>query len=65
MCASVRIEEAASLWLAKQDGGNWTEADQSALTEWLEESTAHRIAFIRLETAWKLATGRNGLVKEK
>jgi transmembrane sensor len=55
MCASVRIEETAALWLARKDGGDWSEADQVALTQWLAESTAHRVAFIRLETAWKRA----------
>ncbi len=55
MDSSIQIEKNAAAWLAKRDGGNWTEADQSALDQWLQASTAHRVAFIRLQSVWQQA----------
>jgi transmembrane sensor len=52
--SSIEIEELAAQWLAKRDSGDWSESDQAELTRWLA-STAHRVAFIRLETAWQEA----------
>src|SRR5687767_5491094 len=49
------VEEQAAEWLIKRDSGRWTEADQQALDQWLEASTAHMVAFIRLESAWQRA----------
>ncbi|MFZ5638721.1 MAG: FecR family protein [Pseudomonadota bacterium] len=54
---SARIEQAAADWLARRDGDLWTEADEARLAAWLEASTAHRVAFLRLEHAWS-ETGR-------
>jgi transmembrane sensor len=47
------IEERAAAWLARRDGGDWTNRDQTALAEWLDQSTAHRVAFLRLESVWE------------
>jgi transmembrane sensor len=58
---SERIEEAAARWFARRQGGNWTDAEQTRLTAWLEEDTAHRIAYIRLETAWNHAARMQAL----
>jgi transmembrane sensor len=52
---SIQIEEIAATWLARQDWEGWGVADQAALTTWLEASTAHRVAYIRLEAAWQHA----------
>ena len=52
MASSTQIEQTAAAWLARRDGGNWQEQDQSLLKVWLAESTAHRVAFLRLEAAW-------------
>ena len=49
---SKQIETTASEWLARRDSGNWSEADQSSLNDWLRASTAHRVAYLRLEAAW-------------
>lgn len=46
------IETTASEWLARRDGGNWSDADQVSLNEWLRASTANRVAYLRLEAAW-------------
>jgi transmembrane sensor len=52
---STRIECEAADWLAKRDSGNWSDADTRAFAEWQNESTAHRIAVIRLQTTWQRA----------
>lgn len=48
-----QLEETAARWFAKRQSGAWTQADQTAFDAWLEENTAHRIQYIRIETAWK------------
>src|SRR5882672_2275223 len=55
MDSSNDIEQRAAGWLARRDGGTWTQSDQVELDRWLEESTAHTVAFLRLETAWNRA----------
>ncbi len=55
MESSEVVETMAARWLARQDTGEWTAADQSALENWLEESTAHTVAYVRLEAAWARA----------
>jgi transmembrane sensor len=52
---SRQIEERAATWLAKRESAAWGEADQAELARWLSAATAHRVAFIRLEAAWKEA----------
>ncbi|MET1162806.1 MAG: FecR domain-containing protein [Pseudoxanthomonas sp.] len=52
MASSRQIEQAAAAWLARRDGGRWDALDQAGLQAWLAESTAHRVAFLRLEAAW-------------
>lgn len=49
---SRQIEQAAAAWLARRDAGAWSRAEAAALDAWLAESTAHRIALLRLEAAW-------------
>ena len=48
-----QIEHDAAAWLARRDGGAWSENDAAALDAWLGDATANRIAFLRLEAAWK------------
>lgn len=50
---SREIEHRALAWLAKRDGGGWSEADQSEFTQWLEARIAHRVTFLRLEAGWE------------
>ena len=52
---STRIEGEAADWLARRESGSWSEADARAFEEWQNQSTAHRIAVIRLEVAWQKA----------
>lgn len=49
---SRQIEAQAASWLARRDAPGWLPADEAALDAWLAESTAHKVAFIRLEAAW-------------
>ncbi len=50
---SEEIEATAARWFAKREGGDWNAGDQAQLEAWLDSSTAHRIAFIRIMTAWE------------
>ncbi|MET0655424.1 MAG: FecR domain-containing protein [Pseudoxanthomonas sp.] len=52
MASSRQIEQTAAAWLARRDSGRWDALDQAGLEAWLADSTAHRIAFLRLEAAW-------------
>lgn len=47
------IEEQAAAWLIRRDSADWTEAEAAQLTAWLDESTANRVAFLRLEVGWE------------
>lgn len=47
------VEDQAAAWLVRRDAGHWSDSEQAALDRWLESSTAHVIAFVRLETAWQ------------
>jgi transmembrane sensor len=46
------IEDQAVAWLIRRDGADWTEEDAAQLAAWLDASTAHRVAFLRLEVGW-------------
>jgi transmembrane sensor len=50
-----QIEQAAAAWLARRDREEWNNSDQAELHAWLSASTAHRVAFIRLQAAWQQA----------
>ena len=53
MASSSQIELLASAWLARRDGNEWSAHDQRQLDAWLLESTAHRVAYVRLDAAWR------------
>jgi transmembrane sensor len=48
----MEIEERAAHWLARRQEPQWSSADQAALDAWLQESTSHEVAFLRLEYGW-------------
>ena len=50
-----QIEKAAAAWLVRRDREEWNNADQAEFQAWLSASTAHRLAFIRLQAAWQQA----------
>ena len=64
MYSSERIEQTAAQWLAKQDRGEWGEEEQVELSVWLNTSTAHRVAYLRLAEAWR-RMGQLGALVEK
>lgn len=49
---SESIEEVARRWFARRQGSEWTDSDQCAFDAWIDAATAHRIQYIRVETAW-------------
>lgn len=53
MATSIRIERTAAAWMARRDAGGWAARDQAGLDDWLAASTAHRVAWLRLEAAWR------------
>ncbi len=53
MASNSQIELLASAWLARRDGDGWSAHDQQQLDAWLLESTAHRVAYVRLDAAWR------------
>jgi transmembrane sensor len=54
MCAA-DIEAQAADWLARRDGAHWSDQEQQTLDAWLNEATAHRIAYLRLSSVWQRA----------
>jgi len=54
MSSTPQIEARAAEWLARQQG-NWRDEDNQALESWLAGSTAHRVAYLRLNAAWTRA----------
>ena len=53
MSEAQRIESVAADWLARRDSGAWTDTDQQALDAWIAASIAHRVAWLRLSSAWE------------
>lgn len=53
---TAQIEETAASWLARRDGPAWSTDDEAKLQDWLEESLAHRVAFVRLDSMWRQAS---------
>ena len=51
--SSTEIEVAAAAWFAMKQAEGWTPERQIEFDAWLKQSTAHRIAFLRVSEAWK------------
>lgn len=51
------IEEQAADWLARQDAGPLDATAQQMFDAWIAASTYHRVAYLRLEAAWRQADG--------
>jgi len=52
MESSTEIERSAAAWLARRGATGWSERDEAELAAWLV-STAHRVAWLRLQAAWE------------
>jgi transmembrane sensor len=48
------IDEQASLWLAREQGGLTVE-EREVLDAWLVQSSRHQVAYLRLKVAWERA----------
>ena len=48
-----QIKAEAASWLERKERAGWSESDQAELDNWLAQSTAHEVAFVRLESAWE------------
>ncbi|HEX6703372.1 MAG TPA: FecR domain-containing protein [Albitalea sp.] len=55
MSTHEEIEARAASWVARRDATDWTDAEQRDLDAWIEESTAHRVAYLRMSRTWELA----------
>jgi transmembrane sensor len=49
MSKHLEIEQQAAGWLARKHGDGWSAAEQAQLDLWVGLSTAHRVAWLRLE----------------
>ncbi len=49
------VDLRAAEWLERREREDWNEADQAALDGWFAASSAHRIAYLRVEAAWTRA----------
>ncbi len=49
--SAAEIEECAALWVQRRHFWAWTSEDQIALDAWLAQSSAHRVAYVRLDAA--------------
>lgn len=49
---STQTDRLAADWLARRDGARWGVRDEAELQAWLQADTAHRVAFLRLQSAW-------------
>jgi transmembrane sensor len=52
MDSAKSVAQRASDWLVRRELPNWTAADEAALNAWLDSSTAHRVAYLRLQAGW-------------
>jgi transmembrane sensor len=53
MGGAADVEQQAATWLAKRESDSWSEADEASFQAWKSASTAHRLALLRLESAWR------------
>ena len=49
------IRLTAAEWHDRRERDDWTKEDQSTLDAWLAQSPAHKIAYLRVDAAWKRA----------
>ena len=47
------VEMRAAEFVERRDDADWTDSDEQHFAQWLEESSAHRVAFLRLNASWQ------------
>ncbi len=60
---AAEIKERAAEWLQRREFWTWSKENQAELDAWLAQSSAHEIAFIRMEGAWN-RTMRLGALRQ-
>src|SRR5689334_18990602 len=53
---SAAIEDEAVRWFVRHESGSFNSEEEALFQAWLEASTIHRIAYIRVEAAWNHAS---------
>lgn len=51
------FEQEAAIWIARQDGQDWKAQDSVDFENWIGQSTAHRVAYLRLRAGWEKLDG--------
>lgn len=47
------VDMRAADYVERRDSGHWTEQDEAELQAWLDQSVAHRVSFLRLNSSWR------------
>jgi transmembrane sensor len=47
------VDMCAADFVERRDADNWTDEDEVAFETWLAKSSAHRVAFLRLNSSWR------------
>ncbi len=55
----------AASWLRRRQLGQWSQADETALNDWLQQDVANRVAYWRLKAAWGRADRLAALRRDK
>lgn len=50
--AAKNIDMQAAAWIERRHFGPWMEEDQAELETWLQQSIAHRVSYLRLNSNW-------------
>lgn len=53
MTSHKHIEEIAAQWISRADSPDWSPLEAEQLQAWLDEATAHRVAWLRLRSVWQ------------
>lgn len=53
MASREHAESTAAAWIARRESGQWTQADQAKLDDWIASSVDNRVAWLRLSSAWQ------------
>jgi transmembrane sensor len=60
------VEAAAAAWIARRDAQDrWTPEQEQALRAWIAESTAHRVAWVRMNATWRRAQAAGARIAER
>lgn len=49
------IERQAAAWLERREREDWSEKDRAEFETWIDASVAHRVAYVRVDSAWTRA----------